>query len=230
MLNETHRAQHATRVSFEREFGSSIDPNMYEDMNALEKEYTGTVISSHFGIAVMAFHICAVGQTSTKRDPSPPFEELDDALIQEYLEELEDEERREARQSKMAVSPDAIDIDTEDPNDLERASAPTSTYSHILPPLKMSVTAHFPGDYLECSSPSRSVLSDFQMSSPSCSPSRAGAATSPLKLDATWNCPFCSTLTSRSHIACTACATKHTLDHARLVWFDADSHPGVQGR
>ena len=41
MLNEAHRSQYAKRVLFEREFGSSIDPNMYEDMDALEWEFTG---------------------------------------------------------------------------------------------------------------------------------------------------------------------------------------------
>lgn len=40
-MNEERRAQYAKRVSFQREFGSSIDPDMYENMDALEWELTG---------------------------------------------------------------------------------------------------------------------------------------------------------------------------------------------
>jgi len=41
MLNEERRAQYTKRVSFERDFGSSIDPDMYENMDTLEQELTG---------------------------------------------------------------------------------------------------------------------------------------------------------------------------------------------
>ncbi|KAF8495029.1 hypothetical protein JB92DRAFT_3147043 [Gautieria morchelliformis] len=198
MLNEAHRSHYAQRVSFEAEFGSSIDPNMYEDMNTLEWEFTG--------------------KAPKFRNPSPTPDELEDALIQEYLSELDEMEQWEARQSSMVVPPGVIGIDTDDPGDLERAFTATSTFTNELQP----------------PSPSQSTFSDFTLSSPQCSPSRSGpgfgALISSPTYGATWSCPFCSTLTSRSHVACTTCATQYSLDHARSVWFDADSHPGVQGR
>jgi hypothetical protein len=68
-------------------------------------------------------YVCIVGQAPTLRSPSPPLDELDDALIQEYLQELEEMERCEARRSTTAVPMEGIDINTEDSSDLERAFA-----------------------------------------------------------------------------------------------------------
>ncbi|KAF8590733.1 hypothetical protein K439DRAFT_1627473 [Ramaria rubella] len=189
MMNETRRSQYAKRLSFEQEFGSSIDPAMYEDMNTLEWELTG--------------------QASALHAPSPPMDDLDDALIQEYLAELEEIEFQKDQQ-KMYEKTDLIDIDTEDPSALER---------------------EFAADAEEQPSPSRSLYSDFQMSPPS-SPSRPetslGSHTLALRSTSTWNCPFCTALTPRSHIACSSCVIQYALDHARFFWFDVESHPAVQ--
>ena len=51
VLNEAYRARYAKRVSFEREFGSSMDPNMYKIL--YERTRTGIqvpFISGYFGI------------------------------------------------------------------------------------------------------------------------------------------------------------------------------------
>ncbi|KIJ42415.1 hypothetical protein M422DRAFT_48254 [Sphaerobolus stellatus SS14] len=48
MMNEIRRKKHSERVSFEQEFGSSIDPNMYDDMAELEQELTGKVTYRHY--------------------------------------------------------------------------------------------------------------------------------------------------------------------------------------
>ncbi|KAF8526614.1 hypothetical protein BU17DRAFT_82746 [Hysterangium stoloniferum] len=130
MLNEIRRSQHAKRVSFERDFGSSIDPDMYEDMETLELDLTG--------------------QSSNVRAPSPPLDLDDYDLIQEYLAELGEPEW-EAMQERISNDVNnVIDIDGEDPKELER---------------------EFTADP-EHPSPSRSMYSSFTMSSPPSSPSQ----------------------------------------------------------
>lgn len=96
---------------------------MYDDMDTLEWEFTGR---SHILLLQLCQKIILyilTGHGSKERNLSPPPDELDDALIQEYLSELEEMERWEARQSAMAVPTGAIDIDSEEPSDLERAFA-----------------------------------------------------------------------------------------------------------
>lgn len=74
--------------------------------------------------------MCNAGRAPNLRSPSPPSEELDDALIQEYLSELEEMERREAQQSGMVASTGAIDVDASDPSNSERAFA-QGRFPHI---------------------------------------------------------------------------------------------------
>jgi hypothetical protein len=118
MLNEAHRSKYAQRVSFEEEFGSSIDPNMYEDMNTLEWEFTGTI---DFQLTTPSTQHLSKGQAPKLRDSSPSPDELDDGLIQEYLSELDEMAQWKARESAMVVPPGLIGIDTGDPDDVERA-------------------------------------------------------------------------------------------------------------
>ena len=60
------------------------------------------------------------GKTSKLRHPSPPSDELDDALIHEYLAELEEPANKRTPQKVAHVATSIIDVDTEDPGDLER--------------------------------------------------------------------------------------------------------------
>ncbi|GJJ10221.1 hypothetical protein Clacol_004447 [Clathrus columnatus] len=180
MMNEMRRSKHSRNLSFELEFGSSIDPNMYEDMDALEEEFTGRI--------------------SNTREPSPPPDlAYDDDVIEEYLAELEESELQ-AMQERVTCG--MIDINTEDPAELER---------------QFSSQAH-----TEHPSPSRSLYSQLTMSSPS-SPVFHLTSIDDDDND-TFNCPFCYSVRPFDRIACLSCIETRSLDCAQTVWADTDMH------
>lgn len=92
MSNERRRIEHAYRLSYELDVGSSIDPNM-EDVAALEQELLAA--SSGSGSSATS---------STVQNESPPDELLEEwdvdddelaAMYEEYMNEVENEEQKQ---------------------------------------------------------------------------------------------------------------------------------------
>lgn len=196
MLNEIRQSRHAMNVSFEREFGSSIDPSMYEDMNALEEGFTGNQ-----------------SKMVSEEEISLTDAEYEDAVIAEYLAELEESELQ-AIQERVAYG--MVDLDTEDPSDLEKQFTPHMN--------------------IEQPSPSRSVYSQLTMSSPPASPFSFRALpfenstdeTTPTptqQTPITSSCPFCHSQTRLcNQVACSNCITTRSLQYAQKVWMDPYMH------
>lgn len=132
-----------------------------------------------------------------------------------------------------------VDINTEDPSDLEKQFAPRKFLAR---PAHSSSLTFLPRNLfiemnMEQQSPSRSVYSEFTMSSPPTSPAfpfhtlpfenytNEITPTSTPQTSIPSNCPFCQSQTRLcDQVACSNCITSRSLQYAQKVWADSDMH------
>lgn len=144
-------------------------------------------------------------------------EELDieneDAMIAEYLAELEEPELH-AMQERVSYG--MVDLETEDPSELERQFAPRKRLAYFFISFLMIEMN------IEQPSPSRSMYSELARSSP---PSSPVFHTMSMEEDNdVLNCPFCHSPRLHDHVACANCVRTRSLEYAETAWSDPQAH------